>query len=354
MRLTRSILPLCLAVSASAQFVSGPYVPIVTTTSATVMWVGQASAIRWGANPSALNSEVPVLKPNQVTLTGLQPATTYHYEVPGAGRGSFTTPPAKDGEFTFAVYGDTRTRPDVHRKMAALIAAAKPTFVVHTGDQVADGRDAALWTTFFDITKEMLRAAPFFAVLGNHERNTKLWYEFFDKTAGYYSFDWGRIHWTMLNSDVANVASSNEAREAFWNEETAWMEKDLAAHQDAEYRFVVFHHPPYTAMTSRHESAAKIAQRMVPLFQKHKVTIFFGGHDHNYQRHVEAGIQYVVTGGGGAPLYEVDGPLPITVKAEKIENYVFAKADASGIRFEARAIDGRILDTFEVAAKKKP
>lgn len=347
-----------LAPSVWGQLPSGPYVPFVTTTSATVMWVTEQADVRYGADPKTLDSHIPALKANQVTLTGLKPATTYYYEAPGAGRGSFTTPPSGAGDFTFAVYGDTRTRHDVHRKVIEAIVAAKPTFVVHTGDQVADGRNASLWPVFFDISRELLRNTVFIPSLGNHERNAPYWYQFFDKQKGYYSFDWGKIHWVILNSDVSNVTPTPEGREDFWKEQIAWMEKDLEKNQAADFRFVVFHHPPYTAMSRRREAAARIAQRLVPLFRKHKVQAVFGGHDHNYQRHVESGVEYVVTGGGGAPLYEVDAPIPgITVKAESVENYVFATMEArvegAVVRFEARALDGRVLDRFEIAAPKK-
>jgi hypothetical protein len=40
------------------------------------------------------------------------------------------------------------------------------------------------------------------------------------------------------------------------------------------------------------------------LFQKHGVKLVFQGHDHLYYRTVRSGITYVVTGGGGAPLYD--------------------------------------------------
>jgi len=51
-----------------------------------------------------------------------------------------------------------------------------------------------------------LRQIAFFPVLGNHERNTRDFYEFFQATTPYYSFDWGNAHFTVLNSDIAKSA----------------------------------------------------------------------------------------------------------------------------------------------------
>jgi 3',5'-cyclic AMP phosphodiesterase CpdA len=289
----------------------------------------------------------PALQIQRKELTGLKPGTHYDYEVPDAGKGSFTTPPKDDGNFSFVVFGDNRTRHDVYRQVSAAIAAAKPTFVVHTGDQVAAGSDFTLWPIFFDISREWMRQTVYLPALGNHEQNSPYWYQLYGRNNGYYSQDWGPIHWVILDSDAPGGA------EASWKEQTAFLEQDLAAHKSARFRFVVFHHPPYTAVARRQEGAARIAERLVPLFRKHKVQGVFCGHDHNYQRHVEDGIQYVVTGGGGAPLYDVDGPIPgKTVKAEKVENFVYAEAKGSVIRFEARTPDGRVIDKFEISAQK--
>ena len=46
----------------------------------------------------------------------------------GAGKGWFKTPPAGAEPYTFTVYGDTRTRHDVHRRVVdALLVRAGPS-----------------------------------------------------------------------------------------------------------------------------------------------------------------------------------------------------------------------------------
>jgi phosphodiesterase/alkaline phosphatase D-like protein len=51
------------------------------------------------------------------------------------GRGSFKTAPSGPADFQFVVYGDTRTRHDMHRRVvAAVIKHGIPDFVMHTGD----------------------------------------------------------------------------------------------------------------------------------------------------------------------------------------------------------------------------
>ena len=82
------------------------------------------------------------------------------------------------------VYGDTRTRHDVHREViAAILKQTSPDLVLHTGDLVANGPDSSLWPIFFDVERDLLRKVAFFPTLGNHERNAKNFYDFFDLPA---------------------------------------------------------------------------------------------------------------------------------------------------------------------------
>jgi hypothetical protein len=56
------------------------------------------------------------------------------------------------------VYGDVRTRHDVHRRViVAVLKSGVPDLVLHTGDLVENGNHSALWATFFDIERELLR-----------------------------------------------------------------------------------------------------------------------------------------------------------------------------------------------------
>ena len=47
--------------------------------------------------------------------------------------------------------------------------------------------------------------------LGNHERNNQQYYEFFNVSTRYYSFNWGMAHFIVVNSDISNVSTSESA-----------------------------------------------------------------------------------------------------------------------------------------------
>jgi len=350
--------------------VGGPVAVDVTARTATIVWVVQTDELTLHP-PTGEAKKSPSLHVEKTTLTGLQPNTRYEYEAGGEGiKGSFktapatrTVPAATNGDtptpapvaptpFQFVVFGDTRTRHDVHRRvMEALVKHGIPDFVVHTGDLVSDGNDSSLWPVFFDIERELLRQTAFFPSLGNHERNSKDYYDFFRVDTPYYSFNWGNAHFTVINSDFGSAASSEIARETFWTEQTRWLEDDLKASQKADFRFVVAHHPPMSAVTKRQEFNPHMVP-LIPMFEKYNVTAGLFGHDHNYQHYLRDGVHYLITGGGGAPLYDVDKPVEqYVIKVASTENFVTIGVTGKTAKVQAIAIDGKILDEFELKAQ---
>ena len=127
-----------------------------------------------------------------------------------------------------------------------------------------------------------------------------------------------------------------------------WFEADLEKNAKSDFTFVICHHPPFTAMKKRQVKDERL-EELVALMEKYKITAVFNGHAHNYQHHLKNGIHYVVTGGGGAPLYDPDAPIPgVTLKVERTEHYVRIKVTGNQAKVEAIALDGRLLDAFEL------
>ena len=342
---------LCAAASPDT-VAGGPWVVNVGPKTATIGWLTEEGHVQLGTTPTDTQLNSAALRSHKVTYTGLTPGTQYFYAVPEHPelKGSFKTAPTGAASFKFVVYGDTRTRHDMHQRVVTAIVKAGPDFLVHTGDLVADGSDTGQWPTFFSIEHDLLRTTPFYPAQGNHERNNPQFYDYFASSAPYYSFDWGGVHFIILNSDLANVSTSSDRRSDFWGEQLRWLEADLKKAQKADFRFLAFHHPPFTAVSARQQESMQL-QELVPIFEKYKVDVVFAGHDHNYQRHIVNGIQYVVTGGGGAPLRTVDKPLEgRTVKFANTEHYVQVVITPQHARIEAVALDGTLIDSVELGA----
>lgn len=334
---------------AADEVVGGPFVVNVTARSAQIVWVVKSAEATLSA-PGAAPKTAPLLHSETVTFSGLKAGTAYDYAVPGHPnlKGSFRTPPAAGQNYEFVVYGDNRTRPDVHRKVIqGLLANSHPEFVVQTGDMVADGTNSTLWPEFFDIEHDLLAKSAFFPSLGNHERNAKNYYDLL-QVSTFYSFNWGNAHFAIIDTDINSMAQSESARQAAWKEQVQWLEEDLRKAQNSEFRFVAGHHPPMTAVSNRQGDNPHVTA-LEPMFEQLHVNATFWGHDHNYQHYLKNGIHYVIAGGGGAPLYDVDKPPPgITIKVQSIENFVRVQVEGKAAHVAAMSPDGARLDTFDI------
>lgn len=332
------------------ELAKGPIVSNVRTDGATVTWITMRTIgriRRAGGSAASLKERVF----HQVEVSGLEPGTRQELDLGTEAlpvRVSFVTPPLGDAPFRFIVYGDTRTRHDVHQRVVERVLGEKPDFLLHTGDLVSNGDVPEDWDRFFAISGNLLARNAFFPVLGNHERNNPIFAKYFavpDGNVHHYSFDWGGAH--FVNFTSMEIGSGKEEKDAFIQAQIEWLKADLAKNQKPLV-FVSMHEPLYTAVERRTESAARVAARYEQVFLDGNVTAVFAGHDHNYQHHLVKGIHHIVAGGGGAPLYDVV-PIPdVTIKAVKTENYVRVRVEGGKAFLEAVDLEGTVLDAFEL------
>jgi 3',5'-cyclic AMP phosphodiesterase CpdA len=240
--------------------------------------------------------------PESITASGATPIA--HYALTPTGSSPYT---AALATFSFVAFGDTRSDPVAHQQVVNSILALAPDFVLHTGDFVSNGRDSAQWTMFYSIEHNLQSQVPFYGALGNHEGGDPCCYfDHFDwpNNKRWYSFDHGDVHVIALEID---------GHAAYWagSPQAQWLENDLA-HTTQPWKVVFFHIPPYSS-GSEHGSDTQVRKALEPLFMYYGVDLVFNGHDHDYERSVANGITYIVTGGGGAPLYAKGQPDPASV-----------------------------------------
>jgi hypothetical protein len=351
----RRLLPLigvtmlvCFVRSANAAGIAkGPYLMNPTQNGITVCWVSDTSAVGTvmvtGVGTTA--QDVTETEYHRVKVSGLKPHTHYSFTVACAGdtkEGGFTTAARPNQSFKFVAYGDNRTQPDMHAAVLKRMSLFKPDFIIQTGDQVADGENESQWDEFWQIAGSALSQTAYYPCLGNHERHGAPYFRYFAVPAEY-SFDYGDAHFVALDSNrpEAEYAAQGE-----------WLRKDLLAHQSAKWRIVFFHHTVYTCVDKperRVESAAR-AKRLEPILLEGNVQLVINGHDHDYQRHFAHGITYIVTGGGGAPLYDVTPDTPFVKKTLKVHHHCELTVVGNTISVRAVEPDGTIIEQFTVSA----
>lgn len=379
----------------------------------------------------------------QSTLTDLKPGQPFDYRVLLSGRPVFQSHgrarrPAGESH-RIAIYGDMSQDSNGQKAVAYRIHQAQPEYLLSVGDVVySRGLASEYYKKYFPIYNcekategqcaPLLRSFPTVAVPGNHDtpskidlgvlpdalayyyywnqplngpiagrdagnqpeiRGSKAAVDEFYQTApnfpqmGMFSFDYGDVHWTMLDSNSYVDWTDPKLRE--------WVRQDLRSAKKAAWRFVAMHHPAF--QSSRHHFDDQWMRLLADIFEEEGVDVVFAGHVHNYQRSaplrfkVDAkqaatrpmikgkidgefkidrnfdgtaktkpdGVIYLVTGAGGASLY--DGAQENDPKSWQkytvrfaSSTHSFTSVDVSSERllFLQIAGDGRELDRFTI------
>ena len=259
--------------------------------------------------------------------------------------------------FTFTVYGDNRLsrsrndrrhhsdRRSRRRAVTSAIASGSPDFVIHTGDLVEHGGDRDRWRIFREDTAPLLRSRFLYPVAGNHEYKGGLpsvYQELFGKsigTARSYAFRVGNAAFIFLDSAAKPHPGASDSL----NFHAAWLRDRLEEARDCPFLFVVFHHPAMStgydrvtrflfarhaghAPRDREERLRDILTRELER-RRDRIpgarTVAFSGHSHFYERYAYDGVDFVVTGGGGAPSHmPARNPVPDRVSAYRGDHFV--------------------------------
>jgi len=328
----------------------GPYPQNPTRESIVIVWATDTStknnSVSFGLT-AALGNIVYENTSNdfhEIKLTGLAPSTKYYYTIKSEDFESkiycFYTASKENDSIRFIAFGDTRGVWD-DWKNASIVAEAiekeDPQFVIHTGDLVRDGRVYEQWLDYFKISS-FVHNSTLFPTLGNHERFGDPYFDYFNLPNNeiWYSFNWGPVHFVCLDSNFLN---SLRPAQFFW------LIKDLKLNSKP-YTIVNFHNPPYSS--GNHGSSYYLRLIWGPIFQYFNVDIIFNGHDHSYEHGKVKDVNYIVTGGGGAPLYDV-GSSRWTIYSEKTYHYCLIEANQQQLSFKAKKSDGTIIDSFVIS-----
>ena len=233
----------------------------------------------------------------------------------------------------------TATNPRVRRALVSKIAEERPAAVFINGDITYHGI-AADYDVFRQESEpwraRQLRVYP---ALGNHEFSgcfesacLENWWTAFPVLRGrrWYSVALGsRVLALALDSDTSLLPGS---------EQDLWLEKELTSlPSSVRVVLIVMHHPPVADIqTAQHvdhnprpneEALAATLARLAPHSMAH--FIVSAGHIHNYERLERDGIEYLVSGGGGAHPYEVDRTAADSYQSGEFPNYHYVRLEVT-------------------------
>ena len=219
-------------------------------------------------------------------------------------------------------YGDMRftdpsvtrgTNPRVRKWLADRIGAEHPEVLLLTGDMPYTGSIDADWKVFREETASWwTNHVLVLPTIGNHElkgnpgKGIANYLQNFPGIAGhrYYSALLGSVEVISLDMTTPSGGTSPQA---------TWFAAQLDhIPRQVEFLIILYHTPwvvdeqsqLFTNLPSR-EALTLRHLLEIHLYKMHSKVIVLGGHLHTYERFERNGVEYLISGGGGAEPYPV-------------------------------------------------
>ncbi len=367
-----------------------PYLQSVLATQASILWTtleagngtatitaGSISRTVAASRRSFPTSDTRLTYPfyqYQVDFTGLSADTAYSYSIGvngqtlagGPGLLSFKTANTST-KFSFLAMGDSgQDTPEQLALIKLMLAEKDIRFLLHNGDlSYPQGDYVNYEDSYFGKNAALMSQLCFFVSSGNHDYYVADEVPFksvhsFPASAVpvpaihqglYYSFDWGHIHFSTIDSNRLNIPGESDQM-------LSWLDQDLNA-SDKYWRIIMLHHTPYPTGHHLGDEICNLAHdRVNPIAERNGVQFVIAGHEHGYERTVSLisdtavsggrGITYLTTGGGGAYLHDV-GIQPQTAVAQSTFHYTRIDVDGATLSLRAIGTNGTEIDHFSLS-----
>ncbi len=305
----------------------GPYLQMGNQTAITIRWrsdIATDTKVRFGAASSNLNQSAvngASVTEHEIRLTNLTPDTRYYYEIgssttklQGDANNYFVTMPPLSTKRRIRVvgFGDSgngsQNQRDVRDAFLNFRGTNPTDVMLLMGDNAYfTGSEQEYQDYFFNVYQgNLLKNCKLYPVAGNHdygntEANTELrespvnYYDYFTMpknaecggtpsgTEAYYSFDYGNIHFVVLDSYGTEGGKKLYDTTSI---QAQWLKADLAANTQ-KWTIAAMHHPPYTKGSHNSDTEGDlvlIRERVNPIFERFGVDIALFGHSHVFER----------------------------------------------------------------------
>ena len=251
---------------------------------------------------------------NHVTVTGLQPNTTYYYTVEKSGTETevqtYTTGDFASAQILYVgdpQIGASKGQPQNGAELVAESGAANTAarndgfawdrtldiataqnpgldFVISAGDQVNKTGQAKEEEYAGYLAPDALASLPVATTIGNHDSlNPDYMYHFNNpnqtgygetEAGGDYYYSYGSGLFIVLNTNNYNVAEHEQA-----------IQEAVASDPDATFRIVTIHQDIYGSGLDHSDTDGMILRtQLTPIFDEYDIDVVLQGHDHTYSR----------------------------------------------------------------------
>lgn len=314
-------------------------------------------------------------------LQELQADTDYEYRVVTETAASdwHTLHTAGQGDFECLIFPDSQSSDYSDWEAVAQNAAERnpqAAFFINMGDIVDNGEDHTQWQAWFHGVNGIIDRIPFVPMMGNHETYDQKWkvrlpeayLHYFvvpennsrDFSRYYYSFDYGDVHFMVLNSQWDET---EDFKPGLMAEQLNWLRED-ASRSRKKWKIVLVHKDVLQYRIhnrpERQEGISDVGENFMPLFDELGIDIVFSAHLHTYRNrgHIKnfkrdsQGPLYILTGVAGNVRYPglwIDHKLDEVVAPQpETDNYLTMQVTDKEITVKCFLPDGQEIDRVTV------
>lgn len=350
-----------------------PFFQYPTVSRATVVWETSrpsSTIVRFGLSAkSAREVRGGDARIHQVLLPNLRPATTYFVQSESrlgdqtvmSGWESFRTASLPGTGVKIAIVGDTQDHPEANKLVANAMYAERPDAVMIVGDLVGMGWKKEQWEhDFFGSMRPLFSHVPLLPVIGNHDRNARIYYDLMATPAPEYCY-------TYTTGDVQFFAIDTNRDVRPGSPQYRWLEAALKA-STAKWKIAAHHHPPYSSDNDDFGDSSvepttdgePDVRPLCALYDKYGVDVCFAGHIHSYERTYPIragkvvgegkGTVYLVVGGGGGDLETAKPTRSVYSRVVRtVHHFGMIWVDAYALEFRAYDDQDRLFDTYTIS-----
>jgi len=345
-----------------------PMLQDVRTNAMTLIWETDGNLARhyvdWGRSniTERTISQIETLQidathfVHRATIPDLEAETRYVYRVRSGTNATavfpFSTAPRHSSPFVTAWWGDNHGGTTTLATHVTNLLAHSPNLICVAGDMVNSGNAISEWHNYWFKPLETLNAAqttPVIYARGNHDGEHALAYAYstLPGNESWFAFDYGNSRFIFLDSEVSTSTSIDQYN---------WLVSELnrPETQQAAFRIVCFHRPPYVNVWNGggYTGEPFVRTDWVPLLAQKNVDIAISGHQHSYQRGATNGVVYVVSGGGGGTIdTQIVAAWPFVQVEYSQYHFDIMEVNGPRLSWETYNTDNQLLDMFTLQSR---
>jgi hypothetical protein len=231
----------------------------------------------------------------------------------------------------FLVVGDWGRNGEFHQKDVAQQMGQEATkinsnFILSMGDNfypdgVISTTDPQWNKSFEDIYTNYSLNIPWYTAFGNHDYRGNIQAQLdyskvsrrWRTTERYYSFEKSipnsseKAIFIFIDTNPFDETLSRKSHSDLEKQDKtaqlAWLENTLSK-TTATWKIIIGHHPLYTTGVRR-DKMLDVRNVFLPIFEKHKVNVYFAGHEHDLQHQKPEGFTHYFVSGAGSEIRPV-------------------------------------------------